>query len=47
MSLAVKVALWWVLAIATLLPLTLWVFARGKREEERIERIIASAGDKP
>ena len=47
MSLAVKIALWWVLAIATLLPLTLWVLSRAKREDERIERIIASAGDKP
>jgi hypothetical protein len=46
MHLAVKAALWLVLLIATLLPLTLWVLARAKREEERIERIIASAEDK-
>jgi len=46
MHLAVKAAIWWVLLIATLLPLTLWLFARGKREDERIEEIIAGAGDK-
>jgi len=38
MHLAVESAIVWVLLIATLLPLTLWVFARAKREDERIER---------
>jgi len=45
MHLAVESAIVWVLLIATLLPLTLWVFARAKREDERIERIIANAGE--